>query len=623
MHTFVLSPPCCHRSFRDDSGTELWARSLPVCYALFSSIIGTQSVLFGKSVSMLLRTTLNGTSQLGYWYFWVSLLLFGLFACFWLTRFSKAMALFPIIIMVPVLQVVWMVFSITTGGIFYREFQAMSALQIGMFCTGVVLLMAGIVLLTSSQQLPMKVGWKRSWRTATVGCIRWPCALRTRVCNVLVSMLPLTQVLALSCRCSIDAQEHAQLHDVLKKLEEGVADDVTPAALSPKGASGALDTRQDSDDDFIPAEPSGRLSVSWSLEGSQRMASLLVDDSVDVSDELSTGAGRSGAGNDVEAAIGATSVGLPVESAAADRSLKFSGLRVIVPEDWAEPAFPSAVPQTAASSRPRQLLWVSLLAGRLGSFHSHPTRHRASPPPELINPPPPAPPCLAGDPRRHGRGLQAERGPELWPAGRRATQPRNLCVQHADGAGCEEPARERSSQQVRNTSRCGHTAGGGPEQCCIQDRRQPPQPTLPGGLPRGLLACEHEPPQHAHGEAALAGEGEAVIAARLHGCAVGCGVLSLSGLAWSLVNCSWHIYGLLGPPRVFKICCIVSAFGKTVPSCVGANRELRIRLALLFVIRAYCEGEMCALLRAEEFQIQTQGHFSVCYPEMTSEHGKA
>jgi hypothetical protein len=66
-----------------------WGRWLPVCYALFSGLLGTQSVLYGKTLSMLLRTTVNGDSQLGFWYTWLSLALFIFFAAFWLTRYSK------------------------------------------------------------------------------------------------------------------------------------------------------------------------------------------------------------------------------------------------------------------------------------------------------------------------------------------------------------------------------------------------------------------------------------------------------------------------------------------------------------------------------------------------------
>ena len=56
---------------------------------MFSGLLGTQSVLYGKTLSMLLRTSYNGDSQFGFWYFWLSLVLFIFFAAFWMTRYSK------------------------------------------------------------------------------------------------------------------------------------------------------------------------------------------------------------------------------------------------------------------------------------------------------------------------------------------------------------------------------------------------------------------------------------------------------------------------------------------------------------------------------------------------------
>ena len=67
-----------------------WAWTLPICYSLFSCLLGTLSVLYGKTVAMLLRTTLSGDGQMGSWYFWLSALLFIGFAVYWAVRFNKA-----------------------------------------------------------------------------------------------------------------------------------------------------------------------------------------------------------------------------------------------------------------------------------------------------------------------------------------------------------------------------------------------------------------------------------------------------------------------------------------------------------------------------------------------------
>ena len=54
----VLVP--CSQKGRESS---MFVAILPVSYSIFSALLGTQSVLFSKSLSVLLRTTVSGDSQ--------------------------------------------------------------------------------------------------------------------------------------------------------------------------------------------------------------------------------------------------------------------------------------------------------------------------------------------------------------------------------------------------------------------------------------------------------------------------------------------------------------------------------------------------------------------------------
>lgn len=132
--------------------SSIWARWLPICYALFSAIIGTQSVLYGKSMSLLLRTSMSGNSQAGCWYTWIVVLLFLLTAAFWMIRFNKALKLFPVSIIMPVLQVGWIILSMISGSLYYKEMSAMSTLQKVMFGVGTAVLVAGVSLITTSSK---------------------------------------------------------------------------------------------------------------------------------------------------------------------------------------------------------------------------------------------------------------------------------------------------------------------------------------------------------------------------------------------------------------------------------------------------------------------------------------
>lgn len=47
----------------------------PIAFATFAALIGTQSVLFGKTVSELIQATVSGNNQFTYWYTYISILL--------------------------------------------------------------------------------------------------------------------------------------------------------------------------------------------------------------------------------------------------------------------------------------------------------------------------------------------------------------------------------------------------------------------------------------------------------------------------------------------------------------------------------------------------------------------
>ena len=82
-----LFPLCRHEGLSGMS--HRWMKALPISYSLFSGMIGTQSVLFSKALSTLLRTTIDGDSQLDSWFFWLVLVLFLCCAYFWVTSLNK------------------------------------------------------------------------------------------------------------------------------------------------------------------------------------------------------------------------------------------------------------------------------------------------------------------------------------------------------------------------------------------------------------------------------------------------------------------------------------------------------------------------------------------------------
>lgn len=93
---------------------------LPVAFAVNAAGFGTQSVVYGKSLALLLRATTHHHSQLGYWYTWLALALFAGAAAFWVARYSEAMRRFPVSTMMPLLMILWVLFSMLSGMVYFQ-----------------------------------------------------------------------------------------------------------------------------------------------------------------------------------------------------------------------------------------------------------------------------------------------------------------------------------------------------------------------------------------------------------------------------------------------------------------------------------------------------------------------
>ncbi|GLI58597.1 hypothetical protein VaNZ11_000325 [Volvox africanus] len=128
----------------------IWYALLPVAYSVFSALIGTQSVLFSKSMSVILRLTFTGDNQLGNWYTWLALPLFLMTAVFWITRLNKGLRMFSAMVIVPVMQISWTLFSIVSGMLYFQEYKGFTPLKSVMFPIGVLVVFVGVFLLTQS-----------------------------------------------------------------------------------------------------------------------------------------------------------------------------------------------------------------------------------------------------------------------------------------------------------------------------------------------------------------------------------------------------------------------------------------------------------------------------------------
>jgi hypothetical protein len=136
------------------SGQEIrpcWKMMLPFSYAVVSGAVGSCSVLFAKSLSNLLRLAMSNGYQLNSWFTYSMLLLFLSTAGFWLARLNEGLALFDAILIVPMFQIAWTLFSICTGFVYFQEYQVFDALRTTMFILGMMSVFIGITLLAPDE----------------------------------------------------------------------------------------------------------------------------------------------------------------------------------------------------------------------------------------------------------------------------------------------------------------------------------------------------------------------------------------------------------------------------------------------------------------------------------------
>eukprot|EP00198_Chlamydomonas_reinhardtii_P012907 XP_001702244.1 predicted protein [Chlamydomonas reinhardtii] len=100
----------------------VWYFLMLMSYSVFSAMLGSQSVLFGKSISVILRTTFSGDNQ--------------------------GLRMFPAMVIVPLMQICWTLFSIVSGMIYFEEYKGFTTLMWIMFPVGVVIVFSGVFLLT-------------------------------------------------------------------------------------------------------------------------------------------------------------------------------------------------------------------------------------------------------------------------------------------------------------------------------------------------------------------------------------------------------------------------------------------------------------------------------------------
>lgn len=121
---------------------------LPFVYCFTSSIVGVQTPILGKSLSLLMRDTINGNNQFKTWYPYVLGSIFVVLGLVWVWRYNTAIKRYDILYVMPTITACYITLNILGGGIYFEEFNNFEIYQWVTFSIGIVFIIVGIVLIS-------------------------------------------------------------------------------------------------------------------------------------------------------------------------------------------------------------------------------------------------------------------------------------------------------------------------------------------------------------------------------------------------------------------------------------------------------------------------------------------
>uniref|UniRef100_A0A6U5HFN1 Magnesium transporter n=1 Tax=Corethron hystrix TaxID=216773 RepID=A0A6U5HFN1_9STRA len=130
-----------------------------ISFVLSSSIVGTQSVVQAKILAELLESQMENREDVYKHYFtYISILLWIITASVWIRRLNHALSTFDPLVIIPMLQVAFMVLAIVSGGIFFEEFNTFTVVQWLGFIGGVAVMVLGLAMIAQKSEIDSLAG---------------------------------------------------------------------------------------------------------------------------------------------------------------------------------------------------------------------------------------------------------------------------------------------------------------------------------------------------------------------------------------------------------------------------------------------------------------------------------
>ncbi|KAJ1823174.1 hypothetical protein LPJ56_000168 [Coemansia sp. RSA 2599] len=122
---------------------------LPLAYASLGSFMATLTTLFAKSLVNLLSVSLfDHDNQFNHFISWAILLVTAFTAASQVYWINQGLLRYDALLQVPVFYVVWTVFDIIGGGVYFNEFRYFTTVKYVLFALGVAVIFSGVGLLS-------------------------------------------------------------------------------------------------------------------------------------------------------------------------------------------------------------------------------------------------------------------------------------------------------------------------------------------------------------------------------------------------------------------------------------------------------------------------------------------
>jgi len=123
----------------------------PVAFSLSSALFGGgQMIVHSKLLAELFElTAASGEIAFADAFFWLELILTGVFGFYWLYRLSQCLAFYPPLFIIPLMQTSFIVFGAIAGGIYFQEFHHLHEGSVGygawpLYILGVLMNVGGV-----------------------------------------------------------------------------------------------------------------------------------------------------------------------------------------------------------------------------------------------------------------------------------------------------------------------------------------------------------------------------------------------------------------------------------------------------------------------------------------------